>query len=62
LIEADDNTSSSKEVGDESKRMCFTLGDKQDRVMVATADEVTITSTSEPHKTVTFNANNGHTS
>ena len=25
--------------------------------MVVTADEVTITSTSEPHKTVTFNAN-----
>ena len=29
----------------------------KDRVMVVTADEVTITSTSEPHKTVTFNAN-----
>ena len=57
LVEADDNASSSKEVGDESKRMCFTLGNRQDRVMVVTADEVTITSTSEAHKTVTFNAN-----
>ena len=35
----------------------FALGERKDRMLVATADDVTITSTSEPHKTVSFTLN-----
>ena len=33
---------------DDSERTSYTLGERQDRMLVATSDEVTITSTSEP--------------
>ena len=42
---------------DDSERTSYTLGERQDRVLVATSNEVTITSTSEPLKTITFNTN-----
>jgi len=55
----DDNVSAtSMEVHvDDSERTSYTLGERQDRVLVATSDEVTITSTSEPLRTITFNTN-----
>jgi len=55
----DDNVSTtSTEVNvDDSKRASYTLGGRQDRVLVATSDAVTITSTSEPLRTITFNTN-----
>ena len=62
LVEADDNASSSKEVGDESKRMCFTLGNRQDRMMVVTADEVTITSRRNRTRRSLSTRTDGHTS
>jgi len=42
---------------DDSERTSYTLGERQDRVLVATSDEVTITSTSEPLRTITLNTN-----
>ena len=42
---------------DDSERTSYTLGEHQDRVLVVTSNEVTITSTSEPLKTIAFNTN-----
>ena len=41
----------------DNEQISFTLGDQQDRVVTATQDEVSITSKSDPRKTMTFNAN-----
>ena len=68
LVEAGDNaddnavddnvsTTSMKVNVDDSERTSYTLGERQDRVLVATSDEVTIMSTSEPLKTIAFNTN-----
>jgi len=53
----DDNvsTTNTKVNVDDSERTSHTLGGRQDRVLVATSDAVTITSTSEPFKTIAFN-------
>jgi len=39
------------------RRLSFTLGNHQDHVLIVTMNDVTITSTSEPLKTITFTAN-----
>ena len=64
---AADNVSTKVNVGNEDnnddndnervRKTSYTLGEKQDRVMVVTPNEVTITSTMDPHKTITFDAN-----
>ena len=55
----DDNASTtSTEVNvDDSERISYILGERQDRVLIATSNEVIITSTSEQHKTVSFDVN-----
>jgi len=64
LVEADDHavddsasTTSTEVHVDDSERTSYTLGERQDRVLVATSDEVIIMSTLEPLKTMTFNVN-----
>ena len=64
LVEADDHavddsasTTSTEVYIDDSERTSYTLGERQDRVLVATSDEVIIMSTLEPLKTMTFNVN-----
>jgi len=42
---------------DDSERTNYTLGERHDRVSVATLNEVTITSTLVPLKTIAFNTN-----
>ena len=54
-----DMSNASTEVNvDESDRITsYTLGERQDRVLIATPDGVTISSASEPSKTMTFDLN-----
>ena len=56
MLMIDDAASTNVNV-DSNERACFTLGDQQDRVLVATSDEVTITSSSDQRKTVSFSTN-----
>jgi len=44
-------------VPDENSLVVFSFGERQDREIVATQDEVTITSKAEPKKTVKFTVN-----
>jgi len=57
LMTDDDDAASTNVNVDSNERACFTLGDQQDRVLVATSDEVTITSSSDQRKTVSFSTN-----
>ena len=51
-----DDAASTVVNADNNERVTFTLGDQQDHVLVATSDEVTITSMSEPCKSVSTQA------
>lgn len=56
----DDGGDVSNDDGDDNgklRKLSYTLGDNQDRVMDVTLNEVTITSTSEPRKTIKFDVN-----
>ena len=57
LMIDDDDASSTNVNVDSNERACFTLGDQQDRMLVVTSDEVTITSSSDQRKTVSFSTN-----
>ena len=59
--EASDNNTIDTPIEDHTdeheRRLSFTLANHQDHVLIVTMNDVTITSTSEPLKTITFTAN-----